>query len=143
MPTQEERLAALEQRTATHIEEVNENLAITIGLVHILTGDIKKIHRRIDDVQTSLQETLTIHIDATNAHFDLLQKHAEKTDKDMAEVKQDVASLKQDMAGVKQDVASLKQDMAGAKQDVASLKQDNSEIKATLALILARLPEKS
>jgi CheY-like chemotaxis protein len=31
-------------------------------------------------MQENLQETLSIHVDATNAHFDHLQKHAEKTD---------------------------------------------------------------
>ncbi len=114
MPTQEERLATLEQRTAAHIEEANENLAMTIGLVHILAGDVKKVHQRLGDMQENLQETLSIHVDATNAHFDHLQKHADKTDKDMADV----------------------------KQDLAELKQDNSQIKATLAQILERLPEK-
>jgi exonuclease VII large subunit len=54
---------------------------MTIGLVHILAGDVKKIHQRFDTMQESLQETLSIHVDATNAHFDHLQKQADKADK--------------------------------------------------------------
>src|SRR5258708_37194993 len=88
MPTQEERLATLEQRTSAHIEEVNENLAMTIGLVHILAGDVKKVHHRLDNMQENLQETLSIHVDATNAHFDHLQKHADTTNKHLESLQQ-------------------------------------------------------
>ena len=93
MPTQEDRLTTLEQRTSAYIEEVNENLATTIGLVHILAGDVKKVHQRLGNMQENLQETLSIHVDATNAHFDHLQKHADKTDKDLAEIKTALAQI--------------------------------------------------
>jgi hypothetical protein len=50
---------------------------MTIGLVHILAGDVKKNHQRLDDMHRSLQEALSIHVDATNAHFDHLQKQVD------------------------------------------------------------------
>ncbi len=33
MPTQEERLTALEQKTAAHIQEIDENTTIMLGVI--------------------------------------------------------------------------------------------------------------
>lgn len=100
MATQEERLAILEQRTAAQIQEINENLAMTIGLVQIQQSDIKKINQRLNDMREGVQEALSIHIDAANAHFDLLQKHADQTDKNFAEVDKNFTEVKATLAQI-------------------------------------------
>ena len=93
MPTQEERLTTLEQKTATHIKETSENLAMTIGLVQMQAFDIKKFSQRLDNMQENLQNTLNIHMEANNAHFELLQKHADKANKDLTEIKTTLAQI--------------------------------------------------
>jgi hypothetical protein len=77
MPTQEERLTALEQATAEHIKETakhirqtNENLTMTLGLIQRQSFDMSAINRRIDGIE----EVLNIRFDATNAHLEFLQK---------------------------------------------------------------------
>ena len=77
MPTQEERLTALEKRTASSIREINENAAMTIGLVKQQSYDVSRMTSDIKNIR----EVLDIRFDATNAHLNLLQSHADRTDK--------------------------------------------------------------
>jgi hypothetical protein len=88
MPTQEERLAALEQTTAEHIKETakhirqtNEHLTMTLGLIQRQSFDISAMNRNLEDMQESLQNTLSVHFEGTNAHLELLQRNDDKTDK--------------------------------------------------------------
>ncbi len=88
MPTQEERLAALEQTTAEHIKETakhirqtNEHLTMTLGLIQRQSFDISTINHNLEDMQESIQNTLSVHFDGANAHLELLQLNDDKTDK--------------------------------------------------------------
>ena len=42
MPTQEERITALEQNTAAHIQEMDENFTIMVGVIRHQGQDIKR-----------------------------------------------------------------------------------------------------
>ena len=55
MPTQEERITALEQKTAAHIQEMDENFTIMVGVIRHQGQDIKRISQRLDTVDESLQ----------------------------------------------------------------------------------------
>jgi pyruvate-formate lyase-activating enzyme len=88
MPTQEERLAALEQTTAEHIKETarhirqtNEHLTMTLGLIQRQSFDISAINHNLEDMQESIQNTLSVHFEGANAHLEHLQLNDEKTDK--------------------------------------------------------------
>ena len=54
LPTQEERLTALEQKTATHIQEMDENFTIMVGVIRHQGQDIKRIFQRLETIDESL-----------------------------------------------------------------------------------------
>lgn len=54
MPTQEERLTALEQKTAAHIQEIDENTTILLGVIRHQGQDIKRIFQRLETMDESL-----------------------------------------------------------------------------------------
>ncbi|HYT36865.1 MAG TPA: hypothetical protein VEL49_06745 [Ktedonobacteraceae bacterium] len=54
MPTQEERLTALEQKTAAHIQEMDENFTIMVGVIRHQGQDIKRIFQRLETIDESL-----------------------------------------------------------------------------------------
>ncbi len=54
MPTQEERLTALEQKTAAHIQEIDENTTIMLGVIRHQGQDIKRIFQRLETMDESL-----------------------------------------------------------------------------------------
>src|SRR6266480_1767059 len=54
MPTQEERLTALEQKTAAHIQEMDENFTIMVGVIRHQGQDIKRIFQRLETMDESL-----------------------------------------------------------------------------------------
>ena len=54
LPTQEERLTALEQKTAVHIQEMDENFTIMVGVIRHQGQDIKRIFQRLETIDESL-----------------------------------------------------------------------------------------
>ena len=54
MPTQEERLTALEQKTAAHIQEMDENFTIMVGVIRHQGQDIKRIFQRLETIDENL-----------------------------------------------------------------------------------------
>ena len=59
MPTQEERLTALEQKTAAHIQEVDENTTIMLGVIRHQGQDIKRIFQRLETMDEKLNQLET------------------------------------------------------------------------------------
>ena len=60
MPTQEERLTALEQKTAAHIQEIDENTTIMLGVIRHQGQDIKRILQRLETIDESLSTLSTL-----------------------------------------------------------------------------------
>jgi uncharacterized protein Yka (UPF0111/DUF47 family) len=54
MPTQEERLTSLEQKTAAHIQEMDENFTIMVGVIRHQGQDIKRIFQRLETMDENL-----------------------------------------------------------------------------------------
>lgn len=54
MPTQEERVTALEQKTAAHMQEIDENTTIMLGVMRHQGQDIKRIFERLEMIDESL-----------------------------------------------------------------------------------------
>ncbi len=69
MPTQEERLTALEQKTATHIQEMDENFTIMVGVIRHQGQDIKRIFQRLETIDESLN-TLKYQLNQFETTFD-------------------------------------------------------------------------
>lgn len=69
MPTQEERLTALEEKTAAHIQEMDENFTIMVGVIRHQGQDIKRIFQRLEKVDESLN-TLKQHFYYLEAKID-------------------------------------------------------------------------
>ena len=83
MPTQEERLTALEQKTAAHIQEIDENTTIMLGVIRHQGQDIKRIFQRLETVDESLNalnqrletvdeslNTVKLHLNQFETKFD-------------------------------------------------------------------------
>ncbi len=90
MPTQEERLTALEQTFATlrkenaiHIREVDENTTIMLGVIRDQGRDIKRIVQRLETIDERLHtleqrfDTLEQGFNALEQHFDTLEQRIE------------------------------------------------------------------
>jgi len=60
MPTQEERLTALEEKTAAHIQEMDENFTIMVGVIRHQGQDIKRIFQRLETIDERLNILKTI-----------------------------------------------------------------------------------
>jgi uncharacterized protein involved in exopolysaccharide biosynthesis len=69
MPTQEERLTALEQKTAASIQEIDENTTIMLGVIRHQGQDIKRIFQRLETMDESLN-TLKQHLNQIETKFD-------------------------------------------------------------------------
>ncbi len=54
MPTQEERLTSLEQKTAAHIQEIDENTTIMLGVMRHQGQDIKRIFQQLEIIDENL-----------------------------------------------------------------------------------------
>ena len=54
MPTQEERITTLEHKTAEHIQEMDENFTIMVGVIRHQGQDIKRIFQRLETMDESL-----------------------------------------------------------------------------------------
>ena len=120
MPTQEERLNALEQAwhsaqkfqetASAHIRETEENTTILLGVIRSQGRDIKLIVERLGVMDTRL-ETMDAHLGAVDTRLEAMDTRLETMDVHLGAVDTRLEEL--------------------------------TEIKATLAQILARLPEKS
>ncbi len=69
MPTQEERLTALEQKTAAHIQEIDENTTILLGVIRHQGQDIKRVFQRLETIDESLN-TLKQQLNQLETKFD-------------------------------------------------------------------------
>ena len=72
MPTQEERIAALEQKTATHIQEMDENFTIMVGVIRHQGQDIKRIFQRLETMDESLS-TITQRLETVDESLNTLK----------------------------------------------------------------------
>ena len=76
MPTQEERLTALEQKTAAHIQEMDENFTIMVGVIRHQGQDIKRIFQRLETIDENLNtfnkrlETIEHQLNQLETKFD-------------------------------------------------------------------------
>jgi len=69
MPTQEERITVLEQKTATHIQEMDENFTIMVGVIRHQGQDIKRIFQRLETMDESLH-TIKHQLNQFETKFD-------------------------------------------------------------------------
>jgi seryl-tRNA synthetase len=68
MPTQEERIAASEQKTTTAIQETEENTTIMLGVIRSQGQDIRKIFQRFEKMDENINQLKT----TLNEHTTLL-----------------------------------------------------------------------
>ena len=74
MPTQEERLTALEQKTAAHIQEMDENFTIMVGVIRHQGQDIKRIFQRLETMDESLS-TVNQRLETVDESLNTLKLH--------------------------------------------------------------------
>jgi chromosome segregation ATPase len=79
MPTQEERLTALEQKTATHIQEMDENFTIMVGVIRHQGQDIKRIFQRLEAMDESLT-TFNLRLETVNESLTTLKHQLNQLD---------------------------------------------------------------
>jgi small-conductance mechanosensitive channel len=75
MPTQEERLTALEQKTAAHIQEMDENFTIMVGVIRHQGQDIKRIYQRLEtiDERLNILETIDERLETTDKRLHTIE----------------------------------------------------------------------
>jgi len=79
MPTQEERLSALEKfqkEAAAHIRETEENTTILLGVIREQGRDIKRIFQHLETIDGHL-ETVDKHLETVDRHLSTLEQHME------------------------------------------------------------------
>jgi len=74
MPTQEERLTALEQKTAASIQEIDENTTIMLGVIRHQGQDIRRIFQRLETMDGSLN-TLNQRLETMDGSLNTLKLH--------------------------------------------------------------------
>ena len=74
MPTQEERLTALEQKTTTHIQEMDENFTIMVGVIRHQGQDIKRIFQRLETIDESLN-TFNQRLETVDKRLETIEHH--------------------------------------------------------------------
>lgn len=79
MPTQEERLTALEQKTAASIQEIDENTTIMLGVIRHQGQDIKRIFQRLETMDESLN-TLNQRLETVDGSLNTLKQHLNQID---------------------------------------------------------------
>jgi small-conductance mechanosensitive channel len=75
MPTQEERLTELEQKTAAHIQEMDENFTIMVGVIRHQGQDIKRIFQRLEtiDERLNILETIDERLETTDKRLHTIE----------------------------------------------------------------------
>jgi archaellum component FlaC len=79
MPTQEERLTALEQKTAASIQEIDENTTIMLGVIRHQGQDIKRIFQRLETMDESLN-TFNQRLETMDESLNTLKQHLNQID---------------------------------------------------------------
>ncbi len=80
MPTQEERITALEQKTAAHIQEMDENFTIMVGVIRHQGQDIRRIFQRLETMDESLStvnqrlETMDESLSTVNQRLETIEQ---------------------------------------------------------------------
>src|SRR2546430_11150895 len=108
MPTQEERLAALEQSFGTlqkeigkSIREVNENSTIMLGLLQTLTQESKQTGLRMEMIKIRMDQLETkfdAHTALLNEHTRVLSEHTARFDRLETLLAQILARLPKNLA---------------------------------------------
>ncbi len=92
MPTQEERLSALEKFqkvAAAHIRETEENTIIMLGVIRDQGRDIKRMVQHletIDDRLDTLERNMESRFGTLESRFGTLESHFEVQDKKLDQV---------------------------------------------------------
>ncbi|HEX4206890.1 MAG TPA: hypothetical protein VHZ51_22340 [Ktedonobacteraceae bacterium] len=84
MPTQDERLTALEKYVTENIDDIKHNETMLLGLAFSHQQDIRQMSQRLETVQTRLgtvETTLNEHTTILNQHTALLTQILERLPK--------------------------------------------------------------
>ena len=114
MPTQEERITALEQKTAAHIQEMDENFTIMVGVIRHQGQDIKRISQRLDAMDENLHS-----------------------------VNQRLNTIDESLHSVNQRLNTMDESLHSLKQRNSQFEVILNDHTALLSQILARLPKTS
>src|SRR5579875_3875091 len=170
MPAQEERLSAIDQNlaqlqaeTTNRYQDSVMQYTITKALAENTIGRVAMMHEEMNQRFNSVRTALDVHFEATNAHFDLLQKHADKTDKrldsieaqltdhtarfDRVETRLDGVETRLDrvetrLNGVETRLDRVETRLNGVETRLTDHTARFGRVEALLTQILARLPEK-
>jgi chromosome segregation ATPase len=92
MPTQEERITALEQKTATHIQEMDENFTIMVGVIRHQGQDIKRIFQRLETIDTSMS-TVNQRLETVDENLHTVNQRLETVDENLHTLKHQLDQL--------------------------------------------------
>jgi DNA repair ATPase RecN len=131
MPTQEERLVALEQKTADHIQEMDENFTIMVGVIRHQGQDIKRIFQRL--------ETIDEGLDSYNQQLETVNQRLDKIDESLFSYNQRLEAVDQRLETVDQRLEVVYQRLDNMDGNLNSLSRHLDEHTSLLTQILERL----
>ncbi len=126
MPTQEERLTALEQKTAAHIQEMDENFTIMVGVIRHQGQDIKRIFQRLETMDESLSS---------------VNQRLETVEESLSSVNQRLETMDESLGIVNQRLETMDDSLSTLKSHLNQLDTKFDEHTTLLTEILARLPK--
>ena len=144
MPTQEDRIAALEQNMVSRIDFIDAVNRFTLQQAHNASDMSHQVTILLGVTGSQGQDIRTIKEDVS-----LLKGDVSLLKGDVSTLKGDVSTLKGDVSTLKGDVSTLKGDVSTLKGHLFSLETTVNEhttrfdrLETLLAQILTRLPEK-
>src|SRR5216684_3858883 len=78
LPKQEKRITTLEQKTAVAIQEVEENTTILLGVIRSQGQDIRKIFQRLETIEENTNQLKTTLNEHTTLLTQILARLPEK-----------------------------------------------------------------
>ena len=130
MPTQEDRIAALEQTTVSRIDFIDAMNRLTLQQAQMASDMSHQVTILLGVTGSQGQDIRTIKGDVNALKGDV------------SVLKGDVSVLKGDVSILKEDVSALKGDVGVLTERLGRLETKFDEHTSLLTQILARLPEK-
>ena len=131
MPTQEERIAALEQKTAAHIQEMDENFTIMVGVIRHQGQDIKRIFQRLETMDENL---LTV-----NQRLATVNESLHTVNQRLATVDENLLTANQRLDTMDENLLTVNQRLATVDESLHTFRRQLDEHTSLLTQILERL----
>src|SRR5579859_315037 len=152
MPTQEERLSALEKFqsiAAAHIRETDENTTILLGVIRDQGRDIKRTFQRLEVIDERLGtidgrlDTLENHMERLEGRMGGLEGHMGGLEGHMGKLEGHMDGLESRMGGLEGHMGKLEGHMDGLESHTGSLENKMDQVLVLLGSLTTKPVEET